>query len=209
MTAGTKKYALKRVGCIFNIMVGSALIISVATSRLDAQEFSSRAGFDLGGQITFSTPYNNTEQMASFSGYAIYAEKIWESNNAIRGRLQFMTTKTFITKHYNWMGSELLVEDKVSYQGAVVEYLRYFDKKYVPYVFVGLGIFKPEQKDKGGHYSGSLGTQPSGSGALYYGAGWDVVVWGKRIAMEFDVRNGSEAGQTFEASLSFSFNEIK
>jgi hypothetical protein len=85
--------------------------------------------------------------------------------------------------------------------------VRYFDKKFLPYIFVGSGFFyRDYASSKSRGDVGSFNqTFNNGSAALYYGAGWDCSAGGLKSAIEFSVRNGSEFGQTFEVSLSFGF----
>jgi hypothetical protein len=175
-----------------------------------AQDANSRAGVYYGAQIIYSTLFDNItigsdSSAANAYGGALYAEKIWESNNAIRGRLVHMDTGTFTDKTHNYMGNVVWYKDRASYTGAIVDYVRYFDTKFVPYVFVGAGCFKPYQMDNGGHYSGYPSDPLKVSFASYYGGGWDYSVRGLRGAAEFGIRIGTEMGQSFEASLSFGF----
>jgi hypothetical protein len=59
--------------------------------------------------------------------------------------------------------------------------------------------------DTGGHHSGLADDPLKVSFAGYYGAGWDYSVGRLKGAAEFGIRIGTEAGQSFEASLSFGF----
>jgi hypothetical protein len=199
---GTKKFVHW-----LNVVFCHALVLSMAAPPAHAQEANSRAGFHVGFQPIFSTPFSNNEHMtANATGVAVYAEKIWKSNDAVRLRYVAASSKTFTGRAYFYTGDEVLFDDKLSYNGWIVDYLRYFDNKFAPYVFIGTGIFRPTWMDKGGHYSGLQSTQPSGTGALYYGIGWDFVGSGPRAAIEFNIRNGdSKAGNTFEGSLCLSF----
>jgi hypothetical protein len=99
------------------------------------------------------------------------------------------------------------INENIKYTGAVVDYLRYFDNKLLPYVFVGSGIFHRDYvSSKSLGYEGKFkNTFNNSSAALYYGAGWDYSARGLRGGIEFSVRNGSEFGQTFDVSLSFDF----
>jgi hypothetical protein len=186
-----------------------ALVLSTAAPPAHAQEANGRAGVNYGAQIIYSTPCRNQniDQMhlprANAYGGALYAEKIWESNNAIRGRLVHAATETFIGKDYNWMDNVALFKIKRSYTGAVVDYVRYFDTKFVPNIFVGLGYFKLRQRTWGGWDGGGISKPSSLVG--YYGAGWDYSARGLKGAAEFGIRMDALVGQTFEVSLSFGF----
>jgi hypothetical protein len=192
-----------------NAMFCIALVLPTTALPAQAQEINSRAGVYYGAQITYATPYNSNKLKVNAAGAAIYAEKIWASNNAIRGRLVHVASKSFLV--YEYPGNPMYpvaINEKIKYTGVVVDYLRYFDHKFLPYVFVGSGIFHRDYQTSKADidWGGFDDSFKNGSAALYYGAGWDYVTrGGLRGAIEFSVRNGSETGQTFEASLSFGF----
>jgi hypothetical protein len=121
-----------------------------------------------------------------------------------------VASKTFLV--YEYPGNPMYpvaINEKIKYTGVVVDYLHYFDNKFLPYVFAGSGIFHRDYASRKAQidYGDFNQTFKKSSAAVYYGAGWDYYGKGRglRGAIEFSVRNGSETGQTFEASLSFGF----
>jgi hypothetical protein len=196
----------KRLYAIFS----HALVLSMAALPAHAQEAGGRTGVYYGGQILYSTPYSTDKIRVNAAGAALYAEKIWESNNAIRGRLVHVASKSFLVYEYHGVPDyPVSINEKIKYTGAVVDYLRYFDNKFLPYVFVGTGIFHRDYVTRKAQidYGDFNQTFKNGSAAVYYGTGWDYYAKGGKLrgAVEFSVRNGSETGQTFEVSLSFGF----
>jgi hypothetical protein len=188
-------------------IISFALALSMALPPAHAQEASGRAGLYIGAQATFQTQFGTNDLMkGNVAGGAIYAEKIWESNNAVRVRYAAMASETFSAKTYDWNENEVLYRDKLNYAGGIADYLHYFDKKYVPYVFAGIGVFNRHWMDKGGRYPGLPPSQGPGAIALHFGAGWDFAVLGRRAAIEFNIRHGmSKEGKSFEASFCLPF----
>jgi hypothetical protein len=204
VTMGTKKFVHW-----LNVMFCHALVLSMAALPAHAQGANTRAGFHFGLQGIFSTPISNDKYLtANANGIGIYAEKIWKSNDAVRVRYAAVSSNIFTAKAYSYSGDEVLFRDKLSYNGGIIDYLRYFDNKFVPHVFIGTGIFRPTWMDGDRHSGGCApSSAPPVSLGLYYGIGWDFVgSGGQRTAIEFNIRSGDDKeGSTFEASLCFSF----
>jgi hypothetical protein len=173
------------------------LFLAMATFQAGAQEANDRAGWHFGIQLTWSTAFNNNERVPNVKGGSLYLEKIWKSNNALRARLEYMDTGDFTFIGHGWQGDEIPEAGRITYKGLVIDFIRYFDNKFVPYVITGIGIYDLYRKHGRSYYSGLPDETPV-SGAFYAGVGWEFSKWG---AVEFKVRGHSETSQTFEVSL--------
>jgi hypothetical protein len=167
-----------------------------------AQEANNSDDIHLGAQIIFSMPGQSNKErpgkrLGNGVGFAIYMEKKWKNNNALRLRWKRVTLNRYKFTDSFGFDNTFENDEKGIIQETILEHSYYPTIKYLPYSIVGLGYgeIRWDQRIKSRWESKSI------TGGLYYGIGWNLP---KQSALEFRYKiRGPES--FFETSLSLLF----